>query len=186
MAGETVTPRLTPPRVFLARMLVFIVLAGFLALILYRQIAIAFMANPGLNGLILGVLAIGVILSLRQVARLFPEARWINAVASGGAPRAAMRVGLLALALIFAANSVLAIYHSGVEAKLWQGPTACTGGGVAMPASAGDLLSQLDNVKVVRCDAVNLRVFGLSLANWNIFISAALAGLAARATLLKA
>ena len=88
MAGETVTPRLTPPRVFLARMLVFILLAGFLALILYRQIAIAFMANPGLNGLILGVLAIGVILSLRQVARLFPEARWINAVASGGAPPA--------------------------------------------------------------------------------------------------
>jgi hypothetical protein len=85
MAGETLSPRLTPPRVFLARMLVFIVLAGFLALILYRQIAVAFMANPGLNGLILGVLLIGVVLSLRQVARLFPEARWVNAVASGGA-----------------------------------------------------------------------------------------------------
>ena len=112
-----------------------------------------------------------------------PLAAALAVLASGGAPRAAMRVGLLALALIFAANSVLAIYHSGVEAKLWQGPTACTGGGVAMPANAGDLLSQLETVKVVRCDAVNLRVFGLSLANWNIFISTALAALAARACL---
>ena len=84
---------------------------------------------------------------------------------------------LILLALIFAANMVLAVYHSGVEMKLWQGPTACTGSAMSGPANAADLLAQLDNVKVVRCDAVNLRVFGLSLANWNIFISLALAGL---------
>ena len=100
MAGETVTPRLTPPRVFLARMLVFIILAAFLALILYRQIAIAFMANPGLNGLILGVLAIGILLSLRQVARLFPETRWVNAMAGGGAPPARAPVLLAPVAAI--------------------------------------------------------------------------------------
>ena len=100
MAGETVTPRLTPPRVFLARMLVFIILAAFLALILYRQIAIAFMANPGLNGLILGVLAIGILLSLRQVARLFPESRWVNAMAGGGAPPARAPVLLAPVAAI--------------------------------------------------------------------------------------
>ena len=114
-----------------------------------------------------------------------PLAAALAVLASGGAPRAAMRVGLLALALIFAANSVLAIYHSGVEAQLWKGPTACTGSGLE-PGDAGDLLKQLETTKIVRCDAVNLRVFGLSLANWNIFISGALAGLAARATLLKA
>jgi disulfide bond formation protein DsbB len=39
----------------------------------------------------------------------------------------------------------------------------------------------LETVKVVRCDEVSLRVFGLSLANWNILISAAIAALAARA-----
>jgi len=83
----------------------------------------------------------------------------------------------LALAMIFAANMALAIYHSGVEMQLWQGPTACTGSAMNGPANAADLLTQLETVKVVRCDAVSLRVFGLSLANWNVFISLALAAL---------
>jgi hypothetical protein len=60
-------------------MILFLVLGGFVVLILHRQIMVAFMANPGLNSLILGVLFIGVVLSLRQVARLFPEIRWVNA-----------------------------------------------------------------------------------------------------------
>ena len=70
--------RLSSPRIFLVRMLAFIILAGFTALILYKQIVKAFMANPGLNGLILGVLIIGVLLTFRQVIRLFREIRWVN------------------------------------------------------------------------------------------------------------
>jgi biopolymer transport protein ExbB/TolQ len=46
--------------------------------VLYRQILGAFMSNPGLNGLILGVLFIGILLSFRQVIRLFPEVAWVN------------------------------------------------------------------------------------------------------------
>ena len=104
------------------------------------------------------------------------------ALARGAAPRAILMVLMAAFALVFAANMALAIYHSGVEAKLWQGPTACTTT-MSGPVNAADLLKQLETIKVVRCDEVNLRVFGLSLANWNIFISAALAALAARACL---
>ena len=37
----------------------------------------------------------------------------------------------------------------------------------------------------MRCDEVSLRVFGLSLANWNIFISAGLAALAAASALRR-
>jgi hypothetical protein len=48
------------------------------AFILYRQIVDAFMANPGLNGLIVGVTIIGIVLAIRQVVRLFPEIRWVN------------------------------------------------------------------------------------------------------------
>ncbi|MCW6506880.1 flagellar motor protein MotA [Lichenifustis flavocetrariae] len=70
--------RLSSPRVFLVRMVVFLILVGFVALILYRQIQTAFLANPALNGLIFGVAAIGVILGLRQVIRLFREVRWVN------------------------------------------------------------------------------------------------------------
>ncbi len=110
-----------------------------------------------------------------------PLAAVLFAMARGSAPRALVIVGLAALGVIFAANAALAVYHSGVEAKLWQGPTACTAGSPG-PANAADLLTQLQTVKVVRCDAVSLRVFGLSLANWNIFISGALALLAARAS----
>src|SRR4029077_12859224 len=41
-------------------------------------IVVAFMANPGLNALIIGVEAIGIILSFRQVIRLYPEISWVN------------------------------------------------------------------------------------------------------------
>lgn len=112
-----------------------------------------------------------------------PLAAALFALARAGTPRPVLQVGMTALGLVFAANMALAIYHSGVEAKLWQGPTACTTG-TDLPTSGGDLLKQLQTVKVVRCDAVNLRVFGLSLANWDILISAALAALAARAVAL--
>jgi hypothetical protein len=69
---------LTRPRIYLVRMAVFLVLAGFVAFILYRQIFEAFEANPGLNALIIGVTFIGIILAIRQVWRLFPEVRWVN------------------------------------------------------------------------------------------------------------
>jgi hypothetical protein len=72
--------KLSSPRIFLLRMLVFLVLLALLAFILYRQIWQAFLANPGLNALIIGVLLIGIILSFRQVLRLFPEITWVNGV----------------------------------------------------------------------------------------------------------
>jgi hypothetical protein len=78
MATDTDPLKLSSPRIFLFRMLVFIVLCGLLAFLLYKQIATAFMSNPGLNALIIGVLVIGVILSLRQVLRLYPEIAWVN------------------------------------------------------------------------------------------------------------
>ncbi len=78
MARETDPFKLSSPRIFLVRMLVFLILCGLLAVILYKPIVTAFLANPGLNGLILGVLAIGIILSFRQVIRLFREVAWVN------------------------------------------------------------------------------------------------------------
>jgi hypothetical protein len=70
--------RLTTPRRYLVRMIVFLLLAGFLLLILAKDLQKAFMANPGLNGLIIGCLGIGILLSLWQVIRLFREVRWVN------------------------------------------------------------------------------------------------------------
>jgi len=83
MAADRDPYRLSSPRIFLVRILVFLILVGFVALILYRQIAIAFMANPGLNTLIICVLFVGILLALRQVWRLFREVRWVNALRKG-------------------------------------------------------------------------------------------------------
>ncbi|MBN8916331.1 flagellar motor protein MotA [Xanthobacter sp. YC-JY1] len=70
--------KLSSPRIFLVRMLVFLALCAALAAVLHRQIVAAFLNNPGLNGVIFGVLAVGIILAIRQVYRLFPEVDWVN------------------------------------------------------------------------------------------------------------
>ncbi|MFT4097355.1 MAG: MotA/TolQ/ExbB proton channel family protein [Rhodoblastus sp.] len=92
MAADEVRTELSSPRIFLIRMGVFLALAGFVAFILHEQIQRAFMANPGLNGLILGVLAVGIVIAVATVARLFREIAWVNAwggpdVAKAPAPR---------------------------------------------------------------------------------------------------
>ncbi len=71
-------PKLSSPRIFLWRMLVFVALCGAVVFVLHKQIEIAFMANPALNSLIIFVLVIGTALSFRQVLRLYPEIRWVN------------------------------------------------------------------------------------------------------------
>lgn len=70
---------LTPPGLFLIRMLIFLTLVAFLVSILHRQLFVSFMTNPGLNGLIVAVLFLGVIYAFRQVVRLYREIRWVNA-----------------------------------------------------------------------------------------------------------
>jgi hypothetical protein len=72
--------KLSTPRIFLVRMLVFLVLCALLMVVLNKQIVLAFFANPGLNALIGLVLLIGTILSFRQVIRLYPEVAWVTPV----------------------------------------------------------------------------------------------------------
>ncbi len=100
MAASAASPPLTSPRIYLIRMVVFLTLAGFLAFVLYRQIVPAFMANPGLNGLILGATLIAIIMAFGQVQRLFREVRFANRTATGAADPGTPRVlGALAPAL---------------------------------------------------------------------------------------
>ncbi len=70
---------LNPPGVFLLRMVIFLILVAFLAAVLFDQLKTSLFTNPGLNGLILGVLALGIIYAFRQVIRLYPEIRFVNA-----------------------------------------------------------------------------------------------------------
>lgn len=93
-ASEYKHRSLSPPGVFLLRMTIFLILVGFIAAILFEQLQTSLLTNPALNGLILGVLSLGIIYAFRQVIRLYPEIRFVNdfrisdpGLAAGSEPR---------------------------------------------------------------------------------------------------
>jgi disulfide bond formation protein DsbB len=98
--------------------------------------------------------------------------------AARNAPRAVLVAGLGLLALAALANAWLGGYHAGVEWGFWPGPTECSGPVLDL-GRAGSLFDNLDKVKVIRCDEVQWRFLGLSLAGYNLLISLAMAALAA-------
>jgi disulfide bond formation protein DsbB len=107
-----------------------------------------------------------------------PLALLVAFAASRDAPRPVLLAGLALLALAALANAWLGGYHAGVEWKFWQGPTDCSGPIVDL-GNAGTLLQRLDTVKVIRCDDVQWRFLGLSLAGYNVLISLLMAAIAA-------
>lgn len=77
---------LASPTVYLVKILIFLVLVALVAAILFSQLLVFFWANPFINSLIFLVLFIGIILSFRQITRLFPEIRWVNGLQDGQIP----------------------------------------------------------------------------------------------------
>jgi disulfide bond formation protein DsbB len=106
-----------------------------------------------------------------------PLGALVAIAAARDAPRAVLVAGLAILALASLGNAGLGTYHAGVEWGLWQGPTDCTGP-IGNLGSAGNLLERLDTVKVIRCDEVQWRFLGLSLAGYNVLISLLMAAIA--------
>lgn len=74
---------LSNPTVYLVKMVIFLIVIGLLGTILATQLFTAFSSNLFLNGFILAVLFIGILLSLRQVWRLFAEVKWVNTLQDG-------------------------------------------------------------------------------------------------------
>ena len=108
---------------------------------------------------------------------IIPLSALVALGAAKDAPRPLLIAALVVIALVAAGNSVFGGYHAGVEWKFWQGPTDCTGPVVDF-SKAGSLLEQLDKVKVIRCDEVQWRFLGISLAGYNALISALMAVIA--------
>lgn len=75
-----------------------------------------------------------------------------------------------------AASGALGLYHVGVEQFWWPGPDTCTAAPLG-EVSTADLLEQIMNAPLVRCDEVAWMFLGLSMAAWNAILSLALAGL---------
>ena len=106
-----------------------------------------------------------------------PVAAATTLAAAAGQKRVAS-AGFALLTLVFIGSAIFGAYHAGVEWGFWPGPTDCTGN-LSKASSMDDFMNQLATVKVVRCDAVAIRILGLSLAGWNAVISVALAMLGA-------
>jgi disulfide bond formation protein DsbB len=93
------------------------------------------------------------------------------------APRPLLVTGLTLLVVIMLIGVGLGIYHSGVEWKFWPGPAHCSGA-ISSFGNAGGLLEQMNQTRIVPCDAAAWRLFGISLAGYNALISLALAAIA--------
>jgi disulfide bond formation protein DsbB len=96
----------------------------------------------------------------------------VPAALSFTAPAEAVRSRALTLlaALAITVSGAIGVYHAGVEAKIFEGFTTCTalvsGGG-----STADLLRQITHAPLIRCDQVQFRFLGVSMAGWNAIFS---------------
>jgi disulfide bond formation protein DsbB len=89
-----------------------------------------------------------------------------------GCAALAFRTRLLPLlgAIAALATAYIGGYHSGVERGWWEGPTSCTSGSIS-DLSATDLMAQIMDAPLVRCDEIPWELFGLSMASWNMLAS---------------
>lgn len=95
-----------------------------------------------------------------------------------GASRKALFLGFLVIAAVMLWNTGLSVFHAGVEWKFWSGPADCSGP-VNNLGSAGDMLNRLQTIRIPRCDDAAWRLFGISMAGYDVLISAFLAVVAA-------
>ncbi|MCV6584072.1 MAG: disulfide bond formation protein B [Marinibacterium sp.] len=79
-------------------------------------------------------------------------------------------------ALAAATTAAIGIFHTGVERGWWDGPSTCSAGDIS-GLSSEDLLAQIMEAPLVRCDEVAWSFMGLSMASWNAVLSLVLVGL---------
>src|SRR6478752_8185996 len=92
---------------------------------------------------------------------------------SADSPRARNLTLLAALAIIV--SGIIGVYHAGVEAKIFEGFTTCTG--LPRGLSAAEMLQRIQHAPLVRCDQIQWSFLGISMAGWNAIISLGSAGL---------
>lgn len=81
----------------------------------------------------------------------------------GRLPRLVRLMGLVLSIAIFTWGLYIATYHAGVEWGFWPGPQAC---GLGEGVTSDDILN-MDDIRIVPCDMVQFRLFGISLAGYN-------------------
>jgi disulfide bond formation protein DsbB len=75
-------------------------------------------------------------------------------------------VALAAMAIV--TSGLIGGFHAGVEYQWWEGLSTCS---MVPTGSAEDVLKQIMNAPLVRCDVAPWTLFGVSLAGFNFLIS---------------
>ena len=88
---------------------------------------------------------------------------------TGPAESSRSRTLTLLAAFCIAVSGAIGVYHAGVEAKIFEGLTECTATGKGL--STAELLKQISHAPLVRCDEVQFRFLGISMAGWNAILS---------------
>ena len=91
----------------------------------------------------------------------------LSFTAPAGSPRSRSLVLLAALAI--AISGAIGVYHAGVEAKIFEGFTQCTT--TSRSTNTAELLRQITHAPIIRCDQVQFRFLGISMAGWNAILS---------------
>jgi disulfide bond formation protein DsbB len=81
-------------------------------------------------------------------------------------PRQSRALVVLA-GLAIAMSAAIGAFHAGVEYHWWQGFTECT----SYAAKGGDPLDAIMNAPLIRCDAAQWTLLGISLAGFNFLFS---------------
>ena len=70
--------------------------------------------------------------------------------------------------LVFLANAGIALFHSGVERKYWEGLEGCSA--PDLTGSMAEILEKIKNAPVARCDEIPWAdpILHLSMANYNV------------------
>ena len=87
----------------------------------------------------------------------------------GPAASSRSRALTLLAALAIAVSGAIGVYHAGVEAKIFEGFTQCTA--LTSSSNPADLLKEITHAPLVRCDEVQFRFLGITLAGWNAIFS---------------
>ena len=119
---------MTKPGIYLARMLLFLAAVVGVAGLLSPVLITAFRNNPGINSLILLVLALGIAWNLHQVTRLRPEVTWLETFRT-----ARPRLSVLPQPKLLAPMANMLAARNSAPAATAQGATP----GDAMEAAAG-------------------------------------------------
>jgi len=92
---------------------------------------------------------------------------------------------LMFIFMSFISGVLIAFYHFGIEQGFFDESLVCQIKTLAQDASTSDLLQQLENNKSKSCKIIDFKIFGVSLATINLFISFTLSIITLKSILKK-